>query len=803
MADYRNQVAPIADHGLDLSHPPDKIPPGKWYQLTNAYPQVDEVISQRKGFSLFFDHGVAAGTIRTIFPVSKDVAFFFSSQGDPVNSIGITDSTVSNYQSLSHDWSRDPTFVGAQLPPSVPTSGSVPYTIPPAPGFGMNTQTWTFVSSDAKLRKFAYPPIDYGGIQFSEFAWGLQNPLTAPVVSLSGSAGGQDSSVAGAEPYVYVYTWYSSLTGAESIPSPESNSIDSTLQAIKVDGLTTYDSGPPFPSSDLIQYDFIRIYRKGGTQVSVFRLVGTVASGITSIEDNQSDDTLSTSLELNEDNFRPFVTKSNTGQTLYGTPLPYIWGPFLGQFIFACGDLVQPGTLFWTNQGRPDTMDPDNNITITSAQESLMNGFLYASNSFVFSQQRLFAIDYGGPTAIPTFTPREIPINMGLACPFGLTVSSLGGVFFVGADGIYVTDCQGTVESITQDSLKPIFRGEDANGFLPVELLDSSGNPSKDVKLFSSGQELHFLYTTSAEAVTDRPQHLVYNILGKSWRKFELGISGKHITAGTPVGGSEAKFLVGTEDAGTINFHSLILAYDNNDEDSPITDNGNFFTVSCTTGGYDMQLPQTLKEFGNVLIDADAQGGLGITVTPIFDGIAGTPQVITGTSGGRLKYPLSLNDTYAYFAQLKFEWPSTYSSPGLIKIFGAEFLFRTDQEVLKHWETPPAAFGNAGWQHIRDGYFCLRSTSDITLTILIDGVSYTYVIPSTGGAKEKVYMKFRPVKGKMFGFALDAQGSGVFRMYGEDTQLNIKPWNTDFGYKPIYPFIAPGLAPFLRKEAGT
>lgn len=785
---------------MDITNPPDKIVPGKWFALTNAYPQGNNVISQRKGFSLFFDHGLAAGTIRTLFPVSKNVTLFSDYPGGvgATGNIGITDPLVTGYQALSTGWSADPTYVGSRLAPSVPTPGFVPFTLPPAPGFGMDTQTWTFISSDQKLRKFAYPPVLLGTTQYSEFAWGLQNPIIDPVATLGGTPGGQDSSVAGAEPYTYVYTWFSSLTGAESIPSPESNALNSTLMSINV-SLSSYGGALP---SDLVQYDSIRVYRKGGTQVSVFRLAGTVPQGFPSFNDTLSDDQLSTSIALNQDNYRPFVTVAKNGDTLYGTPLPYIWGPFLGQFIFALGDLVQPGSIFWTNAGRPDTMDPANNLTITSAQEPLMNGFLYASNAFVFSQQRLFALDYGGPTAIPQFVAREIPINMGLACPFGFTVSSLGGVFFVGSDGIYVTDCQGTVESITQDSLKPIFRGETANGFFPVNLLDGNGNPSKDVKLFAAGQELHFLYTTSGDIDNDNRQHLVYNILGKSWRRFQLGIAHKHIVSGVPLGGSESKFLVGTQDNGTTNFHSLILSYDNNDINSPLTDDGDTFHIDITTGAYDMELPGTLKEWGNLILDADLTSS-HVTIKTIFDGQEGFLTTLLGVNEGRKKYPISLEDNYAYFLQLRFEWDSDDDQLGYTKLFNSEFLFRVDQEVLNHWETPPAAFGNAGWQHIRDGYFCMRSTTDVTLTITIDGTPYTYTIPSTGGDKEKVYMKFRPVKGKMFQFQLDSTNGGVFRLYGEDTQLNIKPWNTDVGYKPIFPFVAPGLAPFLRNEAGT
>jgi hypothetical protein len=390
---------------------------------------------------------------------------------------------------------------------------------------------------------------------------------------------------------------------------------------------------------------------------------------------------------------------------------------------------------------------------------------------------------------------------MGLAAPFALTVSSLGGVFFLGNDGIYVTDCQSQIESITNDSLRPIFRGEFSDDFPPVNFIADDGNPNKDIRLFASGQELHFIYPFGSSDVPNviGRFHLVYNILQKSWRQFELGITDHVISAGDPMLGSESAFIVGTtlfNISGIITDpRTLILKYNNNDESSPLHDAGSVFSISVTTGGFDMEIPQTLKEFGNIIVDADPNGGI-ISVTPIRgDGTSATTQTLTGT--GRARYPLSLGDEYDYFQSYNFTWDSS----AYATLYNIEILFRSDQEVLKHWEIPETTFGLPGWNHIRDGYFMLRSDAIINVTQTIDGVAHTYTIPSTSGQKRKMYVKFDPVRGKVFRFALDS--SLGFRLYGDETQLNIKPWNTNLGYKPIFPFGAPGYAPFLRNEAGT
>jgi hypothetical protein len=211
------------------------------------------------------------------------------------------------------------------------------------------------------------------------------------------------------------------------------------------------------------------------------------------------------------------------------------------------------------------------------------------------------------------------------------------------------------------------------------------------------------------------------------------------------------------------------------------------------TGSYDMGIPQTLKEFGNVLIDVDPQDAT-ITVTPYInaEATALTPTVISGA--GRRKVPISLSDTYAYSIAFDFSWsgPATF--------YQIEILFRVDEEALKHWEMPETSHGIAGWMHVRDAYFCLRSTAPVTFTHTIDGVEKEYVLAATGGERRRIYVRMAPQLGKVFRYALDSDED--FRLYGEDSQLNVKSWN-DTGYKALFPFVAPGYAPFLRKEAGT
>jgi hypothetical protein len=214
----------------------------------------------------------------------------------------------------------------------------------------------------------------------------------------------------------------------------------------------------------------------------------------------------------------------------------------------------------------------------------------------------------------------------------------------------------------------------------------------------------------------------------------------------------------------------------------------------CRSAAIDCDIPETFKEWGNAIIDIDT-GGSDVIVTPYTNSDQEAQTAQTISSVGRQKIPISLEDVYAYNISFDFTWD------GLVKLYGLEILWRDDEEAVKHWECPPTSHGFPGWQHVRDGYIGIRSTAAVTMTINIDGTDYTYNVPSTAGARSKVYVEFRPVKGKMFQYKFDSEG--IFRLYGEDTQLNVKSWQTALGYKPIFPFPAAGYAGFTRKDAGT
>lgn len=722
MSDYRNTRARLENLGLDLVHSPDAVPPGKYTRLKNIFSQRDGEMSTRNGTESLLT--VATEPINAIRRIDSTHLI-----------IGAGSSLYNNTTSISSGWSGD----ALSLVRMRPTNSSDP---------------WMYVADSAKLRR-----VKGNG---TEENWGITEPANGSTLTVTGT-GSQDSSVAGAVTYTYKYIYRNDNTGGKSNPSPVSAAVAAASQGIQV-GVT---------ASGDAQVTNIWLYRQGGTIVSSYRFVAELGNITTTYFDQASDLSISANDELDIENYVPFPTVDSNGDSVLGTPLPNIWGPFVGKYIFACGDTVRPGYVYWTNAISPESTSFSSNLQVTNPSEPLMNGFIFGSNSYLWSRDNLYTLDFGGPTTIPTFVSRLIPVGIGIVGRNAFTANGPGVVFFCSKDGVYATDCQDQLVSLTDDTLRPIFRGENSGNFLPIDRDEEDA-----IRMEASQQELHLWYKDTSGA----RQHLFYDLLRKRWQQYDTSFGEDEIMGYADENQTTQRLLLGGSPG------VVYLA------NSGTTDNGTPIVASVRTGSLDLGVPQTMKEFGNLILDMDP-GGNDVTVTPLFnaEGLTGTATVVTGS--GRQKVPLTLDDTYAYSLALDFSW----SGNGTV-LYQFEVLFRLDEEKIDHWEQPENSYGIPGWMHIRDVYFALRSAAEVTVTQTIDGTVYTYTLPSTAGERRRQHLYLTPQKGKMFRWALDSESP--FRLYGEDTQFNIKAWN-ETGYKPVYPFGPVGQATFLRKEAGT
>lgn len=178
------------------------------------------------------------------------------------------------------------------------------------------------------------------------------------------------------------------------------------------------------------------------------------------------------------------------------------------------------------------------------------------------------------------------------------------------------------------------------------------------------------------------------------------------------------------------------------------------------------------KEFGNVLIDVDP-GGAQLTPVVLYDWEQNSeaPALAAFSGVGRQAIPIPLNDSYGRNALIDISG----SVSAAVVIYGVEFAWRFDETALKHWEAPESGFGIPGYKHLFQGYVVLRSTADLTLTLIGDGtVIGTYVIPSTGGSRLSRRVDVNVNKWKLLRVKADCPSE--FRIYREDSIFELYPW---------------------------
>lgn len=727
MSDYQNLSFRLVDAGLNLRDASDKVGEGKWIRLANVGTPQEALISLRKGTILFAEIQPGEG-VHTIRRL--DPSTLLVGVGDGVS----TQSTSLILSGFSGD----------------------PISIIPFKPIGAS-ETWGYLADSDLMAKVHSDN--------SAFQWGIDPPSIATTAIVSGS-GGLDTVVSGAIAYDWKYTYYSSRTGAESNGSPEST--------IKLSGSGFAALVSATPSSDP-QVDEIRFYRRGGVITNQWRLSGTAVNNpafpTNTYLDNRADSAIATALPVPVNKYRPFPSVDASGQEALAVPLPYAVGPVLGKYILACGDPHRPGYLYWTNPEDPDTTSNINNVQITSPSEPLIAPIVYNGNPYVFTRDNGYAIDYGLQGV--TFIGRKTSFGRGTVSPWGVAVGP--EIFVVSQDGIYRTTGEDAGMSITEDSIRPIFHGYQVENFFPIDF-----SQPEFIRLFYAGQDLHFIYkdtNTAPPFTTGRLQHLVWSSIYERWHS-SVENTLQIICVYNDENQSQSRIFSGSA-AGNLYLESLV----NSDAGTP-------FNVIAQTGYIDFGIPQTYKEFGGIIVDADPQGST-ITLTPLLDGGTSSLPPLTITGSGRQKFSLPLPDAYAHNISLRFEMQPVLAQKPIVYQF--DLLWRPDQEGLKHWEFPDTSHGLSGWQMGRDGYITVRSLGDLTLTCEIDGVSYPLTFrgsSNTGGERRKLYFNFPPVKGKLFRYSLDSGAD--FRLYGEDCEVRVKTWNTNLGYQLVSPFRAVG-----------
>ena len=332
----------------------------------------------------------------------------------------------------------------------------------------------------------------------------------------------------------YAATYYSSVTGAESNPSPTSTPETTPVLANQVS----------IPYSPDPQVDKVNYYRQdGGLANYTYVATGPNTDPPTPITDALTDLAVANNRELQYDNYEPvpsqdlpqaghcnvsggvittldtpfderwlpgtiiligyptqlpyvFISRPTSATqvaipgvpdgtdlvwniaqpVLANQPLPYMFGPTDNiNYIFALGDPLRPGTIYWCKGSNLDAWPDTNQFDLTDPSEALVNGAMTGGYAAVFSIKRGWVMTPNFFNALATvtgtsgspWTAQDAGISRGLFIPRCLIVQGGGKIFFRVDDGIHFSNKGIGSQSITDDDLYPLFAHE---GSTPVPI---------------------------------------------------------------------------------------------------------------------------------------------------------------------------------------------------------------------------------------------------------------------------------------------------------------------------------------------
>jgi len=413
-----------------------------------------------------------------------------------------------------------------------------------------------------------------------------------------------DTSEVGSVPYDYRAINYHILTGEKSNPSPiqdEDDWLDPIRQAVRC-----------FPEAYGDSNVRQRVYRRGGTLVSDWYLVGQNYEDGGCLRDVYADQEIQLSAILETDNDQPITTKDSTGAEVTAQPLPVLWGP-LNYIIFGCRDPYRKGHLYWCKAGEFGSWPAANFYDVCAPDEELMGGFVFGYQAYVFSRARLYNI-------IPQITQTTNVTVVPTLCERGLLVQGVfcvtpSGVFFLSRDGIYAWAGQDAT-NVSDQFIRSLFTGVTRNGYYPIDFTNL-----RALRLTFHGTDLWFQYADTAGNIC----HVIYNVTDKYWRVAQFGY---------PVSALVSAATHGQE---TVGAQQLVLGGANTGklyEHSGTSDDGAAISGTIRTGILNQSLPRNRKSYGDVAIEADRQS-VNLTRTLRFESETVT-KTGTITTAGRL-----------------------------------------------------------------------------------------------------------------------------------------------------------------------
>jgi hypothetical protein len=539
-----------------------------------------------------------------------------------------------------------------------------------------------------------------------------------------------DSAEANATAYDWRFTQYDTRTGDEGNPSPiMATTLDCARRGVTVTVAAKGDAN--FRQ---------RIYRRGGTLVEGWAFVGANSADGAAFVDAVSDVDAQQAGFLELDNDEPCTTTTPSGTAVYGQPLRCLFGPVGGGYILGLGDPFRKGNVYWSKCGQPASWPAANTLEVCPPSEDLLAGCVYNGQPFIFSRDHLYA-GYLNQSSGETFSFQVTPCGHGIAGRLACCVGP--EIYFLSRDGIYATS-GGSERNLTDDDLGPLFHrtmglrdvlpsatlggygeggyGEGGYGSLsnrglafPTEI-DWLAESKLRLEMFEN--ELYFTY----QDTTGRIQTLVYNLLYQEWYWDLYWQPPRAIY--TERFGRDSRLLMGSEDG---------ILY----ERTGFNDAGVSIDCLIRTGARSQGAPRAEKTYGDLLIDADAQGAvLSVRTYAGYDVVFHHGSQILDTGRTQTIHDHFAGGVLSKAITLELVWASSDVRP---VIYGANLAYLIEPERIEQRASDWNDLGQVGPKLVR-GVVLQADTGGLDKVIALegDGQQHALVTINTPARREVV-----------------------------------------------------------------
>ena len=460
--------------------------------------------------------------------------------------------------------------------------------------------------------------------------------------------------------------------------------------------------------------------------------------------------------------------------------LPFMWGPDADGTVFACGDRLRPGTLYFAKPYAPDSAPDKFNQEIVQPTEPLLGGEIIDGLSYVGSSERWWRLYFQPENTAQRYSAVQEPFVRGLAAPFGHCTDGKN-LYFWAKDGI----CRNS-ESLTDADLYTLFphEGVPGNDYTYNGVTIKAPGYAFAVQ-FRLTYHQGYLYAVYADS-NDVFHCLTADLRGGrvSWAYDQYSVPPTAIY-----------HVEQPEESNSVLNPLLILGLGFTGPSISIvkqTDltNDNGAPIACSLAlnefdGGDIRAP---KQWGDHFIDlvpaANLAANPGISITPMSLGAGVVAPTVVPQGINRVRNPVSVGGiVVSDFMGLFLSWTDDFSRqaiPTQLFIWQPSFDIQPAKSIS--WQTFGTAFGLQGYGHIRQIAIAWVSTAPITLTIMtVDGQNPLVItLPSSGGVYTKQLFPVSANKGQLFIF--NATSSAPFQIFEDDCEIHVGQWGRSTPY---------------------